>query len=193
MIHLITGGSASGKSAYAEQAAMLAETEIRYYIATMQPWGEEGRRRVEKHRAMRAGKGFETVECYHHLAELTLPEAISSDERSGVFPRRERVAVLLECMSNLAANEQFEVGGTDEEIIGRIMNGIRHLQKQAGHIIIVTNEVFSDGAVYDEETMRYLSLLGRINVLLAAMADQVTEVVYGIPISVKGQYQEKSG
>ena len=27
---------------------------------------------------------------------------------------------MLECMSNLLANEQFELGGTDEEILARI-------------------------------------------------------------------------
>lgn len=181
MIHLITGGSASGKSAYAEQTAVSADTDKRYYIATMQPWGEEGRRRVEKHRAMRAGKGFETIECYDHLGEVELTG--NSCLTGSVLPKQ-RVTVLLECMSNLAANEQFEIGGTDDEILGRILEGIHHLQKQAEHIIIVTNEVFSDGGSYDQETVRYLALLGRINQRLAAMADRVTEVVYGIPIPV---------
>ena len=190
MIHLITGGSASGKSSYAEQLAVSLDADIRFYIATMRPWGEEGRLRVEKHRAMRAGKGFETIECYHHLAEVRL-------DAGGPLPgggyEKDRVVVLLECMSNLTANEQFEAGGTDEEIMERILGGIRHLQKQAGHIIIVTNEVFSDGGKYDEETVRYLALLGQINRKLAAMAGRVTEVVYGIPVPVRKNDSTRSG
>ena len=63
MMHLVTGGSGSGKSAYAEQQVLEAGDAPRYYIATMMPYGEEGRRRVEKHRRMRREKHFETIEC----------------------------------------------------------------------------------------------------------------------------------
>ncbi|MDD3251026.1 MAG: bifunctional adenosylcobinamide kinase/adenosylcobinamide-phosphate guanylyltransferase [Lachnospiraceae bacterium] len=171
MMHLITGGSASGKSAYAEQQLLELPSPVRYYVATMQPWGEEGRQRVARHRAMRADKQFHTIECYSQLEQLVLPED------NGVL--------LLECMSNLAANEQFEVGGSDAQICDRIGQGIRHLQKQTKHIIIVTNEVFSDGCRYDADTERYIRLLGQINVRLAELADQVTEVVYGLPIQLK--------
>lgn len=173
MIHLVTGGSASGKSAYAEGLAMECGGR-RYYVATMRPWGEEGRRRIERHREMRKDKQFTTMECCTGLEHLTL---------GGTEGR----TVLLECMSNLVANEQFEAGGTDCEICARIENGIRHLQKQAGDLIIVTNEVFSDGQAYEPETMRYIGLLGQVNKKLAAMADRVTEVVCGIPLPVKYQ------
>ncbi len=98
---------------------------------------------------------------------------------------------MLECMSNLVANELFDVGGSDEEICRRILAGIRHLQNQAKHLIIVTNEVFSDGLDYDPETVRYIRLLGRINRLLAERAGQVTEVVYGIPVERKPCPREK--
>ena len=43
MMHLVTGGSGSGKSAYAEQQVLAAGDAPRYYIATMMPYGEEGR------------------------------------------------------------------------------------------------------------------------------------------------------
>ena len=65
MLILVTGGSGSGKSEYAEGIAVsLAEREglPLYYIAAMKPYGEEGKRRVERHRRLRAGKGFQTVE-----------------------------------------------------------------------------------------------------------------------------------
>ena len=51
--------------------------------------------------------------------------------------------------------------------------------------IIVTNNVFEDGIVYDETTMNYIKTLGCINQELAKMADIIIEVVVGIPIIVK--------
>lgn len=200
MIHLITGGSASGKSAYAEAQAVAAG-EARYYIATMRPYGAEGEMRVAKHRRLRAGKGFSTIECYTELAGVSLERGESSpagaddgqwnSEGSPAGADGARRVILLECMSNLVANELFDVGGSDEEICRRILAGIRHLQNQAKHLIIVTNEVFSDGLDYDPETVRYIRLLGRINRLLAERAGQVTEVVYGIPVERKPCPREK--
>lgn len=186
MIHLITGGSASGKSAYGEQMAVEAKGRLRYYLATMRPWGEEGRARVARHRQQRMGKGFFTMEVYRNLENVMLPgRALETEPGVSGAELWENTVVLLECMSNLVANELFEAGGTDEEIAGRIQRGVRHLQDCAGTVIVVTNEVFSDGCFYEAETMRYIRLLGRMNRELAAMADRVTEVVYGIAISVK--------
>ena len=93
---------------------------------------------------------------------------------------------MLECMSNLLANEQFEIGGTDEEILERIQVGIQNLEAQTNDLVIVTNEIFSDGCSYDADTLRYIRLLGTLNIWLAKQASLVTEVVYGIPIRQKG-------
>lgn len=172
MMHLVTGASASGKSAYAEDLLVLAKSAEKYYIATMRPWGEEGAARVKKHRAMREGKGFQTIEAFHTLDALRLPG---------------KGSLMLECMSNLLANEQFELGGTDEEILDRIQQGIQNLKEQTDDLIIVTNEIFSDGCRYDAETVRYIRLLGNLNIRMAEEADAVTEVVYGIPIRRKGE------
>lgn len=196
MMHVITGGSASGKSAYGEQQVLECGASNRYYIATMRPWGEEGKARVEKHRSMREDKNFVTIECYTEFAKVRLDlddsekrRGTPEDDKMDLDKERENTkddrVVLLECMSNLAANELFEAGGTDEEILARIEDGIRHLQTQVADLIVVTNEVFSDGCTYEPETLRYIRLLGQINVRLAALADRVTEVVFGIPVAVK--------
>ncbi|MCD7716384.1 MAG: bifunctional adenosylcobinamide kinase/adenosylcobinamide-phosphate guanylyltransferase [Lachnospiraceae bacterium] len=174
-LHLITGGSGSGKSAYAEScvmAASLNEDYQRFYIATMIPYGEEGQQRVERHRKLRAEKQFVTVECYTGLERLKLNAVC-------------RKIVLLECMSNLVANEMFEPDGAGEDTVNAVLRGIDMLRQQTDRIIVVTNEVFSDGIRYDAETMRYLSFLGAVNQALAAQADRVTEVVYGIPVILK--------
>lgn len=170
MLHIITGGSGSGKSEYAENQVVQAGEGRRIYVATMIPCGAEGRQRVERHRKLREKKNFETVECYKNLSGLTLPgDSI----------------VLLECMSNLVANEIFEPEGAGKDAADAVCRGVRRLESQVRRLYIVTNEVFSDGITYDPDTMAYLSCLGRVNQALAAMADRITEVVYGIPVQLK--------
>lgn len=175
MLILIIGGSGSGKSEYAESVVTsLAGRDALplYYIATMRPFGEEGRRRVERHRRLRAGKGFETIECYTNLKEQCLPE-------KGV--------VLLECMSNLVANEIFEPEGAHERTVEAVTAGIEALKKRCRHLVIVTNDIFSDGIFYEEETRQYQKKLGMINCRLAALSDAAVEVVAGIPLPIKGE------
>ena len=59
------------------------------------------------------------------------------------------------------------------------------IRKRCRGLVAVTNEVFCDLPPADEEMQEYLSVLGTINCRMAKMADQVTEVVYGIPVEVK--------
>lgn len=100
MLVVVTGGSGSGKSAFAEETVLSFGEARRIYIATMQAFDEESHRRIRRHRRMRSGKGFETVERYTALDELVLPKGS---------------VVLLECMSNLVANEMFREDGFPPE------------------------------------------------------------------------------
>ncbi len=170
MFHVITGGSGSGKSAYAENCILDYQGETRIYIATMYPFDEESHARIRRHRAMRREKQFSTIECYTGLRDIVLPE---------------HADVLLECMSNLTANEMYQEQGARERTVEAVLDGICHLTKTADHLVVVTNEVFSDGVNYDPDTMRYLNYLGQINRRMSEMADRVTEVVYGIPVRLK--------
>ena len=170
MMTVVTGGSGSGKSAFAEDKIVSFGPAKRIYIATMHPYDEESHKRVARHRKMRAGKGFETIECYTGLKNLDFPE---------------NAVVLLECMSNLAANEMFEEKGAGEKTVEAVLEGIKKLSSQVRHLVIVTNEIFSDGMVYDKETENYQRLLGRINAYLAEISDVCYEVVYGIPLRIK--------
>ena len=169
MLELITGGSGSGKSEYAESRAMelCGDGEPLIYLAAMKPYGEEAQKRIERHRKLREGKGFKTIEKYTDYAALKLPQ---------------NATVLLECMSNLLANEMFDVGG---DFINRIIMGIENIANSSKNFVIVTNEIFSNGVAYDEETERYIQALADINKYLADKAERVVEVVYSIPIIVK--------
>lgn len=171
MLCLITGGSGSGKSEYAEQMVLRLGEAPRLYVATMYPFDEECHERIRRHRAMRAEKGFETLERYTGLKDADV---------SGYG------TVLLECMSNLVANELYQEGGAGARCAEAVLEGVRNIRAQCEHLLIVTNEIFSDGIEYDEETRRYQQYLGRINRQVASMADAVVEVVYSIPLVHKG-------
>ena len=158
MFVTVTGGSGSGKSAFAEEQILKFPEKNRLYIATMVCFDEESRQRVKRHRKMRKEKHFDTLECPTDLVHVRIPKD---------------TAVLLECMSNLAANEVFSP------------EGILHLKEQAADVCVVTNEIYSDGMVYDKETENYQRLLGRINAYLAEISDVCYEVVYGIPLRIK--------
>lgn len=202
MLHIVYGGSASGKSSYAESFAMSLQGEGRLlYIATMYPYkwntteiDPETMQRIERHRAMRADKGFDTVECYRHVEHIVA--------------KRQDV-LLLECMSNLLANEMYleqdsNDGGLAETMsevekagVGmsetlspvskKIVQALVNLSTRVQDVVIVTNDVFSDGGslTYDESTREYVKNLAEINCALAREAATVTEVVCGIPVIVK--------
>ena len=171
MLIVVSGGSGSGKSAYAEKLAQSMKNGPLLYIATMLPLDAENRARIKKHRKLRAGKGFQTIECFMGLEKLEIPK---------------NSTVLLECLSNLTANEMFCAGGAGENTYEAVRNGIRHLEQCASNVILVTNEIFSDGGNYDRDTRKYLKVLGNLNVYAASAAAQVVEVVYGIPVWKKG-------
>ena len=170
MLILVSGGSASGKSEYAEGLVTAAPAGPRFYVATMEVRDGESRRRVERHRAMRAGKGFQTVERPRRLGDWAPPPG---------------AAVLLEDLSNLTANEWFGPEGR-EGAFQRVLAGVERLAREAACTVIVTNELFSDGVRYDSETAAYLDGLARLNRAAAARADRVYEVVCGLPVCWKG-------
>lgn len=189
MLHIVYGGSASGKSSYAESVAMSLQGEGRLlYIATMYPYkwntteiDPETMQRIERHRAMRADKGFDTVECYRHVEHIVA--------------KRQDV-LLLECMSNLLANEMYlepdsnagsDMAETMSPVSNKIVQALVDLSTRVQELVIVTNDVFSDGGslTYDESTREYVKNLAEINCALAREAATVTEVVCGIPVIVK--------
>ena len=94
--------------------------------------------------------------------------------------------ILLECMSNLVANEMFRPDGARLHTVEAVLRGAWRLKDLAANLVIVTNEIFSDGAEYDSSTRVYQEYLGTINQEIARWADRVTEVVCGIPIALKG-------
>lgn len=176
MTVLITGGAASGKSALAENACRALAPGQCIYVATMafDARDPECRARVEKHQKRREKLRFVTLERPVDLAGAPIPENSS---------------VLLECVTNLLANELFSAAGSGENAAGAVMAGIQRLIRLCEHLVVVSGEVFSDGMEmeYDESTRKYIRMLGEINRRCAALSDTVLEAVCGIPVVRRGE------
>lgn len=187
MTVLIMGGSGSGKSAYAEKylSTLLGEGGAKFYLAAMQVTDEEMQAKVERHRKLRSGKGFITIEQPTDIQAAV--EKMKTEARAfyaNMLPAN--CGALLECISNLTANEMFseEMPISCERTVDKVVSGIELLKKEVEHLVIVTNNVFEDGIAYDKTTMEYIKAMGKINQKLAAMADRVIEIVVGLPVEV---------
>jgi adenosylcobinamide kinase/adenosylcobinamide-phosphate guanylyltransferase len=172
MLILLTGGSACGKSTYGEQLAVQGPKPL-YYVAAMEPYDEECLQKIARHRALRANKGFETIERYTGVDTLKLPETGGT--------------VLLECLCNLTANEMYIQPDAPVDPVQKVVAGVENLMGQTDTLIVITNDVGSDDEAYSEQTRAYIRALGEINARVAAMADRVYELVAGIPICLKGE------
>lgn len=211
---LVMGGSGSGKSAFAED--MVMELVRRWdanrdgkdqnaagkdqnaaravYLATMEVWGPEEEERVKKHRRLRDGKGFLTIECPRNIARVLNDSEVR-------LPCPNKTYILLECMSNLVANEMFggapkeelfrpvsaenetePAGAWEEELVRRVLSGVSLLDKAAAELVVVTCNVFEEGASYERETLSYMRVLSRINRELLRQSSKAWELVAGIPV-----------
>ena len=199
MIILVLGGSGSGKSEFAENY-IIRENKYStcYYLATMMAGeDEETKNRIERHRKLRKDKGFVTVEQAFDIEKC-------------ICRIKPETAVLLEDLSNLLANEMFaredrkafeeNKGDFDEKglegncksgkeypVTERIEEGISKLNNHCGLLLIVSNNIFEDGIEYDDTTKEYIRSLAGLNKDIAAVADEVWEVVCGIPVPHKGE------
>ncbi len=172
MITLITGGSGSGKSAFAEGYALSVPHSHAYYLATMEVKDGESQKRVQRHRENRKDGNWITLEYPRNVGAAV--DRLKSKNS----------VLLLECMSNLVAHEMYREGGmeTAAHCTAKISRDIRTLAAKAGHLVIVTNNVFDDGCAIDPGLREYLTALGEINQQLAKDAAEVIEVVVGIPV-----------
>lgn len=175
MITLIIGGSGSGKSAFAEEYALSQEHSNAYYLATMEVRDQESRDRVQRHRLNRTAGNWITLEYPRKVGD-----AVDQLE-----PKNS--VLLLECMSNLVANEMYQENSveTAERCVNTVTREIRALAAAVDNFVIVSNNVFDDGNTSDAGLQEYFTALGAVNRLLAEEADQVIEVVVGIPVFLK--------
>lgn len=158
MFLFVCGKRNSGKSEYAEKSACELGKN-RFYLATMVVMDEEGSRRVIKHRELRSGKGFITIECPRDIDKLEF-------EQSSV--------VLLECISNLVGNEMFDnnIVRSVSSTVDKVLKEVITLAKKVDNIVVVSSIYDDEKVVMDTATSNYLQALKEVNEKLKDIADK---------------------
>ena len=179
---VVYGASSSGKSNIAENIAVsLAGKSKRhklYYIATMEKESRTAAIRIARHRKLREGKGFITIEEELDMNKITVA-------RGSV--------ILLECVSNLVANVLFNrykiqpIPDSEVDAISyEIAESIVELSRD-NELIVVTNNVFNNYYYADKWCDGYMKVLGRVNEILAEKGENFIEVTAGIENVLKGE------
>ena len=173
---LVTGGSRSGKSAFAQHAAE-AQPGRRLYLATSVPQDAEMIARVERHRAARQGAGWETLEEPRDVAG-----ALRRD--------RDHEICLVDCLTLWVSNlllegEKRGQEVTEAEIADRCHELLDASAGRPGFVYFVTNEVGMGIVPETALGRRFRDLAGRCNQAMAASAAEVFLVVSGLPLRIK--------
>ncbi|MCW8875866.1 MAG: bifunctional adenosylcobinamide kinase/adenosylcobinamide-phosphate guanylyltransferase [Kangiellaceae bacterium] len=173
MIHLVLGGARSGKSRFAESVAQgISDTnknkEITY-IATATAGDDEMRARIAHHQASRPDEWQlieETLYLSTRLADLA-PGSV----------------VIIECLTlwltNWLCSENEQSWLIEKQAF---LESLKHSQAE---VILVSNEVGSGIVPLGELSREFVDQAGWLNQSVAAIADEVTLVVAGFPVSVK--------
>ena len=184
---VVTGGVRSGKSAWGERLA--GEQRRVLYVATGQAWDDEMQARIDRHRERRPAE-WGLLEAGEPLAEL-LTEALSGTDWEGV---------LIDCMSTWVSTILMnlpEPAWRAEETRARVLDEVRELtvllQKSSCPAVVVTNETGLGGVAMTPLGRAFQDLLGDVNQMLAAGAQDVYLVVSGRPLRLGDSERGGSG
>ncbi len=169
-IIFVTGGSRSGKSAYALEKAM--QYAKRGFIATAIPFDDEMKIRIKKHQTERENN-FVTIEEPYNLAE-----AIAKIEK-------DVDVIVIDCISVWLGNLLYKYGETSERF-NELDDFYKKLKTIKCNIIIVTNEV-GMGIIPENKLARhYRDIAGFTNQKIVSIATEAILMVSGISIKIKG-------
>ncbi len=172
-VHLVLGGARSGKSAYAEQLASESQLAVTY-IATAQVYDNEFANRIAHHKARRP-KDWQLVEAPFSLAATLATHAT------------ENTCVIVDCLTLWLAQcicpecESPETVSWEEER----MTLLEVLPKLKGKVILVSNEVGMGIVPLGEINRQFQDEQGRLNQLIAKLADEVSFIAAGLPLKLK--------
>ena len=147
--------------------------------------GGDSKARIQKHRLRRKDMGFITIEKQASIGNIVnMSEIFDTDADTS-----DGVCILLECVSNLLANEMYDRETDGERSVSDICEGILSdidkLVRRSELFVAVSNDIFSDGVAYTKSVREYMRALGYINRRLAATADEAYEVTSGIALRIK--------
>lgn len=165
---LVLGGARSGKSRHAQRLAE-ERSARRLFVATAQPFDDEMRDRIARHRADRDAS-WRTIE-----APVELPRAIR-DHGAGDH------VLLVDCLTLWLSN--LLLADADMEAAAAALE--EAVAAATAPVILVANEV-GFGIVPDNAlARRFRDAAGLLNQRLAAACDATDLVVAGIPLRIAG-------
>jgi adenosylcobinamide kinase/adenosylcobinamide-phosphate guanylyltransferase len=168
-VFYVTGGARSGKSSFALQLAARYEKKI--FLATAEPFDDEMKSRIGKHREER-GERFITIEepLYPERALRNLPDGSE--------------IVLLDCLTVWAGNLMhfFE---DEHEINKRIECFLEVLRQPPCDIILVSNEVGMGIVPENPMARRFRDIAGIVNQRVASIATEAYLLCSGLSVRLK--------
>jgi len=160
---LLLGGARSGKSSLALRRAQVSGRMV-VFVATGEAGDEEMAARIARHRAERPA-GWSTVEV-----PLELEDALADVDGEA--------CVVVDCLSLWVANLMGR-GDAEEAVVAAAQRAASGCAARGAPTLAVSNEV-GMGVVPDTSLGRaYRDLLGRVNAVWAARADEALLVVAG--------------
>jgi adenosylcobinamide kinase / adenosylcobinamide-phosphate guanylyltransferase len=173
MLTLITGGTRSGKSTFAQSLCERGASVV--YIATASASDDEMRERIARHRSSRPI-------CWRTVAEpLAVPDVVRTHASGSDF-------ILIDCLTLWLSNLLFEWRDSDAATVERrACEQARELTEAStqGRVIAVTNEVGSGIVPESSVARQFRDIQGLINQQIARAADAVYLLTCGIPIQIK--------
>jgi adenosylcobinamide kinase/adenosylcobinamide-phosphate guanylyltransferase len=171
---MMLGGAASGKSTFAERTVLETCSSLqKIYIATAQPFDDEMRAKIARHKQVRASDGWTTHEDPMNVATRlgkATPDQI----------------VLLDCATLWLTNQLLadaNLSAASRELVAALANC-------AAPVVVVTNEV-GQGIVPEHAMSRqFREAQGTLNQLIAREAQLVVQVIAGLPQVLKGTLPE---
>ena len=166
-IIFITGGERSGKSSFAQKMAEHLSDEP-VYLATARIWDQDFAERIERHKSDRDER-WTTIEEEKVLSRHDLTDKV----------------VVLDCitlwLTNLFADHKFEFAPA----LAQATEEWQRFVNQKFTLIVVTNEIGMSLHAQTESGRKFVELQGRINQLIAGMANEAYLMVSGISIKIK--------
>jgi adenosylcobinamide kinase/adenosylcobinamide-phosphate guanylyltransferase len=170
-IKFVLGGARSGKSLYAESLVKDLGGRVAY-LATCVPYDDEMKERVKIHQAQRPFE-WDTYEEPIKVAEILQSLNNKYD------------TVLIDCMTLFVTNLIME-SLEEPEIKSQITWMMNVLKEVNFTSIIVSNEVGLGIVPENSLSRKFRDIAGRTNQMLAAFSDEVSFVISGIPVKIKG-------
>ncbi|MGB0865030.1 MAG: bifunctional adenosylcobinamide kinase/adenosylcobinamide-phosphate guanylyltransferase [Granulosicoccaceae bacterium] len=171
MIHLVLGGARSGKSSLAEQMACDSGRAVRV-VATATAEDAEMLARIERHKQQRPGHWVVQEEPLH-LSEL-IRDHQDADE-----------ILLIDCLTLWLSNQLFHP--CKPNLNERRTELCEALAESRSEIILVSNEVGMGIVPLGAVNREFADQAGWLNQAVARVADQVSFVVAGLPLRLKGE------